>query len=154
VGALTDTRAEHHQGETNEDARTLNDGDVFRLLERYSGNKASLHPVGRKKPCRRHWMSRSNNSIDEAKINEMPLFEFLCMECGKTSEVLVTLSEELPTCTACGSEKLKKLLSAPSSLSGAHRQGLPGSGDTACCGSSPGHTDCAGPGSCCGKNPF
>ena len=32
------------------------------------------------------------------------------MECGKTSEVLVTLSDESPTCTACGSEKLKKLL--------------------------------------------
>lgn len=99
-------------------------------------------------------MSTSNNPIDKEKKNEMPLFEFLCMECGKTSEVLVTLSDESPTCKACGSEKLKKLLSAPSSLSGAPRQGLPGSGDTACCGNSPGHNDCAGPGSCCGKNHF
>lgn len=72
----------------------------------------------------------------------------------KTSEVLVTLSDDSPTCRACGSEKLKKLLSAPSSLSGVAKQGLPWSGDTACCGSSAVHTGCAGPGSCCGKNLF
>ncbi len=55
-------------------------------------------------------MSTSNNPIDKEKKNEMPLFELLCIECGKTSEVLVTLSDESPTCKACGSEKLKKLL--------------------------------------------
>jgi len=82
----------------------------------------------------------------------MPLFEFLCTECGKISEVLVTLSYDSPSCTACGSEKLKKLLSAHSSLSGAPKHGLPVAGDKACCGGSPGHTECAGPGSCCGKN--
>jgi hypothetical protein len=30
---------------------------------------------------------------------------------------------------------------------------MPGLGDTACCGSSPGQaSNCAGPGSCCGRN--
>jgi len=84
----------------------------------------------------------------------MPLFDFLCLECGKTSEVLIASSEQLPICRECGSVKLEKLLSAPSSLSGAHKQGLAGAGDTACCGSSPAQAHCAGPGSCCGKNPF
>jgi hypothetical protein len=41
-------------------------------------------------------------------------------------------------------------LSAHSSFSGASRHALPGPGDTACCGSTPGHAGCAGPGSCCG----
>jgi|WetSurMetagenome_2_1015567.scaffolds.fasta_scaffold32687_3 hypothetical protein len=39
------------KGKAIEDARTLNDGEVCRLLERYSGKKASLHPVGRKTPA-------------------------------------------------------------------------------------------------------
>jgi len=82
----------------------------------------------------------------------MPLFDFLCLECGKTSEVLVTSSNASPACSECGSVKLKKLLSAPSSLSGVPRHGLPGAGDTACCGSSPAQAHCAGPGSCCGRN--
>lgn len=84
----------------------------------------------------------------------MPLFDFLCTECGKTNELLVTSSDEQPTCTACGSSKLKKLLSAHSSLSGGTRQNVPGHGDTACCGSSPSQAGCAGPGSCCGKGPY
>ncbi len=82
----------------------------------------------------------------------MPIFEFLCTECGEISEVLVTSSDGSPACKSCGSAKLKKLLSATSSLSGAARRGLPGPSDTACCGSSPAHAGCAGPGSCCGKN--
>jgi len=82
----------------------------------------------------------------------MPIFEFLCTECGAISEELVTSSDTLPACKSCGSAKLKKLLSATSSLSGSARRGLPGPGDTACCGSSPAHAGCAGPGSCCGKN--
>lgn len=84
--------------------------------------------------------------------NSMPLFDFLCSECGKISEVLITSSDESPICTACGSMKLKKLLGAPSSLSGAARQGFPGPGDTSCCGTSAIRAGCAGPGSCCGKN--
>jgi putative FmdB family regulatory protein len=83
----------------------------------------------------------------------MPLFEYLCQDCGKLSEILVTSSATQPKCQACGSASLKKLLSAHSSLSGASRDRLPGLGDTACCGSAPGlAAGCAGPGSCCGKN--
>jgi putative FmdB family regulatory protein len=81
----------------------------------------------------------------------MPLYDYLCTECRKTSEILVTRSSEEPCCPVCGSRKVKKMLSAPSSLSGAAGQKFPGAGDTACCGSSPMSAGCAGPGSCCGK---
>jgi putative FmdB family regulatory protein len=81
----------------------------------------------------------------------MPLFEFLCMQCGQISEALVTTPDEPVMCNACGSRKLKKMLSAPSTLSGVSRNKIPGPGDTSCCGSSPTTAGCAGPGSCCGK---
>jgi putative FmdB family regulatory protein len=81
----------------------------------------------------------------------MPLFEFLCLDCGQISEMLLTTSGDRPHCGQCHSRNLKKLLSAPSSLSGVSQQQVPGPGDTACCGSTPGHAGCAGPGSCCGK---
>jgi hypothetical protein len=45
------------------------------------------------------------------------------------------------------------MLSAPSTLSGSSAHKMPGPGDTACCGSSPMQSGCAGPGSCCGKVP-
>ncbi len=99
-------------------------------------------------------MNTADNQISEVNKNVMPLFEFLCVECGAMSEVLVASSDESPTCKTCGSVNLKKLLSAPSSLSGIASQGLPGPSDTACCGSSPVQAGCAGPGSCCGKNSF
>jgi putative FmdB family regulatory protein len=85
----------------------------------------------------------------------MPLFDYLCIECGKVSEVLVASSSDQPECRVCGSRNVKRLLAAPSSLSGTARKGMPGPGDTACCGSSPGQASgCSGPGSCCGKRPF
>jgi len=83
----------------------------------------------------------------------MPLFEVLCLDCGKTSEVLVIGREEEARCGACGSGNVKKLLSAHSSLSGTARNSMPGPGDTACCGTSPQNASCAGPGSCCGRGP-
>ena len=81
----------------------------------------------------------------------MPLFDFLCLDCGATSEQLVSSSSETLNCEQCGGANLRKLLSAPSSLSGAAKQSLPGVGDTTCCGSVPSMAGCAGPGSCCGK---
>lgn len=81
----------------------------------------------------------------------MPLFDFLCLDCGNVSEILVASSEDDLKCRACGSGRVKKMLSAVSPLSGVKKSTLPGAGDTACCGSSPGHAGCAGPGSCCGK---
>lgn len=81
----------------------------------------------------------------------MPLYDFLCLNCGQTSEILVAGSAVEPGCPACGSSNLKKLLSAPSSLSGSAKNAMPGPGDTACCGTTPNLASCAGPGSCCGK---
>ena len=81
----------------------------------------------------------------------MPLFDYLCLDCGKRSEILIVSSGDQPECPACGTQNLKKLLSAPSPLSGLAKHKLPGPGDTACCGSTPSQATCAGPGSCCGK---
>ena len=82
----------------------------------------------------------------------MPLYDYLCLECRNTTEILITGSNEEPCCHVCGSKKVKKMLSAPSSLSGAAGHKFPGPSDTACCGSSPVSAGCAGPGSCCGKS--
>lgn len=82
----------------------------------------------------------------------MPLFDFICNDCGRASELLITGSEDKPECPACGSTHLSKQMSAHSSMSGPAKFRKPGPGDTACCGSAPGQASgCAGPGSCCGK---
>lgn len=81
----------------------------------------------------------------------MPLFDYHCEKCGNVSELLINVSSGPPRCAYCGSPKLKKLVSAPSSLSGAPSSRLPGAGDTGCCGSQPHQADCQGPGSYCGK---
>ena len=81
----------------------------------------------------------------------MPIFEYLCLDCGKTSELLVFGLDDPQQCDFCNSHHLKKLVSAHSSMPGPLKNRMPGLGDTACCGSSPGETGCAGPGSCCGK---
>ena len=49
----------------------------------------------------------------------MPLFDYLCLDCGEISEILVTASEDQPQCRSCDSVKLKKMISAHSSLSAA-----------------------------------
>ncbi len=82
----------------------------------------------------------------------MPLYEFKCENCGKSTEQLILRPQETPVCNACGSSNLTKQISAHSSMSGPAKNSLPGLNDTACCGSSPNNVqDCAGPGSCCGK---
>ena len=81
----------------------------------------------------------------------MPLFDYLCLDCGNVSELLVMASDDKQSCPECGGANLKKMLSAHSSLSGTSKSRLPGPGDTPCCGSSAAETGCAGPGSCCGK---
>jgi len=82
----------------------------------------------------------------------MPLFDYLCLDCGNHSEILITGSREQPRCQSCKSSNLKKMISAPSSLSGTSMSKFPGQGDTACCGTNPTDARCAGPGSCCGKS--
>jgi putative FmdB family regulatory protein len=81
----------------------------------------------------------------------MPLYDYVCENCGGISELLMNISSDQPQCSFCGSPKLKKLVSAHSSLSGAPHTRLPGAGDTGCCGSQPHQADCQGPGSCYGK---
>lgn len=82
----------------------------------------------------------------------MPLYEYTCLDCGQTSEILLLSSQDTPECGNCHSQNLKKLMSAHASSSGPAHNHLPGPGDTACCGSAPGQAaGCAGPGSCCGK---
>ncbi len=83
----------------------------------------------------------------------MPIFEFLCKDCGKASEILIFQELKAQQCSFCGSGNIKKILSTPASISGKNRHNLPGPNDTTCCGSSPGEAGgCSGPGSCCGKN--
>lgn len=81
----------------------------------------------------------------------MPIFEIDCNHCRYCGEVIVMNSGDPLICPNCGSTDTNKLMSATSSLTGKNGQGLPGPGDTACCGQSPGHAGCAGPGSCCGN---
>lgn len=83
----------------------------------------------------------------------MPLYEFKCEDCGRLCEILIIKTEDKPECKSCGSTNMTKLISAHSPMSGPSKNSMPGMGDTACCGSSPGQASgCAGPGSCCGKN--
>ena len=81
----------------------------------------------------------------------MPIYDVICRACGKKSEVLVISSSDQLICAACGSADTTRLMSATSSLTGRNAKDFPGPGDTACCGSTPSHAGCAGPGSCCGK---
>ncbi len=82
---------------------------------------------------------------------QMPIFEYLCKDCGVVSEHLVFSDAEKVQCPQCGSVKVQKILSATSSASGLKGEGkIPGAGDTGCCGSRPGAQGCI-PGSCCGK---
>jgi putative FmdB family regulatory protein len=81
----------------------------------------------------------------------MPLFEYRCLACGQFSEVLMIHGDDQPRCTACGSPKMEKLISAHASASGVASNRMPGPGDTACCGNHPGEANCTGPGSCCGR---
>jgi len=67
----------------------------------------------------------------------MPIFEYLCLDCGKTSEIIIIGSNDSPQCDSCNSHHLEKLISAHSSMSGPLKNSMPGLGDTACCGSSP-----------------
>lgn len=81
----------------------------------------------------------------------MPIFDIVCRDCGKSGEVVTVSATAAPVCPACGGTNTDRLMSPTSSLTGRGGQGLPGPGDTSCCGSTPGRAGCAGPGSCCGK---
>ncbi len=46
----------------------------------------------------------------------MPIYEYRCLECGRTSEILLRNSNESIECAFCGSKNLEKLLSASYSI--------------------------------------
>ncbi len=48
----------------------------------------------------------------------MPIFEYRCKKCGKTSEFLVSSSSSVEdlACEHCGSKRLQKLISAPGGI--------------------------------------
>ena len=43
----------------------------------------------------------------------MPIFEYSCKSCGKEFEALVLPTTPAPSCPACQSTELEKLISAP-----------------------------------------
>lgn len=61
----------------------------------------------------------------------MPIYEYMCLDCGQVSEFLVkTMSGgEKQSCPHCGSRDMKRLLSAPSLL----KKNTTALGNT-CCG--------------------
>ncbi|WP_027178180.1 FmdB family zinc ribbon protein [Maridesulfovibrio bastinii] len=79
----------------------------------------------------------------------MPIYEYKCLSCGELYEE-ITLGSQNGKCPFCGSGDREKVLSPSSSLTNSNKS-IPGKGDTACCGGSPGASGCI-PGSCCGKN--
>jgi len=38
----------------------------------------------------------------------MPIFDYTCADCGRTSELLIRSSQDKPACSHCGSAKLAK----------------------------------------------
>lgn len=80
----------------------------------------------------------------------MPIYEFECLDCGHTTEILLATTEtDLAACGSCESKQLKKLLSAHAAVSS--NKGFPESVADRCCGVDGPSNGCAGPGSCCGK---
>lgn len=81
----------------------------------------------------------------------MPIHEIICRDCGFSGEVITLGPGAGLRCPSCGGEAAEQLMSPTSNLTGRAATNLPGAKDTGCCGSSPGFSGCAGPGSCCGK---
>ncbi|MEF2146213.1 MAG: zinc ribbon domain-containing protein [Desulfovibrionaceae bacterium] len=79
----------------------------------------------------------------------MPIHEYHCKACGKRFEEIVQSDEKNPRCPLCGGAQTKRMLSAPSALSGKEKRRTPDATGHGCCGSRPGDRGCI-PGSCCG----
>ena len=64
----------------------------------------------------------------------MPLYEFVCRDCGREQEILIR-GAETPACEACGSGTLAKLLSAPvAHVPGGQSASRPEGGGSGYCG--------------------
>jgi putative FmdB family regulatory protein len=66
----------------------------------------------------------------------MPLYEYICHDCGQTFEKMVRFSEQdqLPTCPTCGSVETQKQLSTFATRGGAS-QGFSSPSSSSCSGS-------------------
>lgn len=64
----------------------------------------------------------------------MPIFEYVCEDCGKKFEMLIR-GNETPECPKCSSKKVKKLLSRFNSTS----SGQSSSSGSSCCSCSGGN---------------
>lgn len=63
----------------------------------------------------------------------MPLFGFVCRDCGGAFEALVRTGES-PQCAHCGSSRLSRQVSAAAPLRGSTSQAAPvGCGASSCC---------------------
>jgi putative FmdB family regulatory protein len=63
----------------------------------------------------------------------MPLYDFVCRDCGREQEILIRGSET-PSCESCGGPSLAKLLSAPIAHMGGKSEPRPAGGSAGPCG--------------------
>ncbi len=81
----------------------------------------------------------------------MPIYEFECLDCGHTTEILMASTDtDLVICGSCGSRNLKKLLSVHAPIGST--KGFPESAADSYCGAEGPATTCEGLGSCCGRS--
>jgi putative FmdB family regulatory protein len=78
----------------------------------------------------------------------MPLYEYQCKQCGKTTEFLENTNQTQAKhkCPACNSNQMVKLLSMPAGVIIKKGNATASSGGT-CCGST---SPCSAPKHCCG----
>lgn len=62
----------------------------------------------------------------------MPIFEYVCNDCGKTFEELVSSSSERLACPSCQSTNTLKLLSVFAASTGSGRSAGPACGRSEC----------------------
>lgn len=75
----------------------------------------------------------------------MPIYEYRCKDCKKTSEILVNVSrEDKIRCSYCGSDRLEKLISSSFTVSKANADSA---SNASCCGAT---NPCDSPKRCCG----
>jgi putative FmdB family regulatory protein len=73
----------------------------------------------------------------------VPIFDYLCNDCGKQSEMFVPDLKVEPLCMLCGSKNLRKTMRKISSFSKESIKSFPISCDTSCCDSRPSRVDYA-----------